>query len=79
MDVSQFFPLFDVLVSFILLGTKTPAYSYSICCVTACKYTLCFPVTALWAQCDPAHTGSSVFHHKKGNVRSLSSTAVSCH
>lgn len=54
--VSQFFSLFGVLVSFVMLGIKTPAYSY---CVTTCKYTLYFPVIALWAQCDPAHTDSS--------------------
>lgn len=54
--LSHSFSLFGVLVSFVMLGIKTPAYSY---CVTTCKYTLYFPVIALWAQCDPAHTDSS--------------------
>lgn len=61
MGVSQFFPLLGVLVSFIMLGIKTPAYSYCVCYVTTCKYTLCVPVVALWAQYGPAHTDSSKY------------------
>lgn len=46
-SVSQSFPLFGLLVTFIMLCTKTPTCSYSICCVTTCKDTLYDPIITL--------------------------------